>query len=325
MSWVGTVEQADDPLEVAQETARRQGSFIGMEGEFNAAFGHPEVATLIIGAPRSGKTSGLVVPMLLLHNGPAVVTSTKDELARLTGMARYRRGRVFLFDPSGETDGRALPEQFEMLRWSPLQSARTSLFEATKIAQAMAEATVGRSGASDVKDGSYWAQRATLLLSALFYAATRPAPPELGRQFHMGDVAEWVALSDLLPAMNALEALMNQDDDARRALQQLLNVANAPKDERGSVITTTFAALAAYNSGAAVRTSTDPNFDTAAFVESEGDTIYVTASSEDQRAIAPLIVGLLQDVRRATFAEVASTATTAPRFLEPTFCSCWTR
>jgi type IV secretory pathway TraG/TraD family ATPase VirD4 len=296
-NWVELVDRSDDPLAVAQASATGLGNFVGLDEAGNAAFSEPEQSTLVIGPPRSGKTSGLVVPMLLTHNGPAVVTSTKDEVARITSMARYRRGRVLLFDLSGEA-GMQLPAQMEPLRWSPLQSASRGWLDAVKMARAMTEASVRRSG---VEDASYWTQRAAQLLAALLYAASRPQPTT-GKPADMGDVVGWVATSDLEAAADALIAAGRHDDDARRAARQLESIQAAPDKERGSIVSTCYSTIEAYNSAGALRMSTDPTFDPAAFVASHGDTIYVTATSEDQAALAPLVVGLLQDVRRATFA-----------------------
>jgi type IV secretion system protein VirD4 len=295
--WVDRIEASPDPLQAARQSAAGLGSFLGVDDHGNAAFGASEAGTLVIGPPRGGKTSGIVVPMLLLHNGPAVVTSTKDEVARVTSMARQRYGRVFIFDPTGQTNG--LPPQIELLRWSPLQSARRGWLEAVKMGKAMTEASVSRAG---VENATYWTQRASQLLAALLYAATR-SNSETRKPYDMGDVVEWVSLSSMLPPQEALLAVADTDPDAKRALQQLVSVLDAPEKERGGIISTTYTALEAYNSGGAVTTSSNPNFDGPAFVASAGDTIYITASSEDQAAVAPLVVGLLQDIRRAAFAQ----------------------
>src|SRR5450759_3429002 len=45
---------------------------------------------LLLGVQRSGKTSTVVVPTLLSWAGPAVATSTKEELVRLTAEHRGR-------------------------------------------------------------------------------------------------------------------------------------------------------------------------------------------------------------------------------------------
>lgn len=312
-TWTDTVLNGHDLLAGIQlGSMYGHGAYLGMTGG-NGVFAEPEQGVLVIGPPRSGKTTGLVMPMLLAHTGPAVVTSTKDEVARQCAMARYRTGRVYIFDPSGEVDPTMLAPQIELLRWSPLQSARRSWYESQKMAKAMTESSVSRAG-SGVENASYWGKRAGQLLAALLYAATRPQPDvqtagrdgvetTQPRPYDMGDVVEWVTMSQMVPPQEALIAAASRgDEDAKRALQALTSVLDAPERERGSVITTAFTAIEAYNSSPAIRASTDPTFDAAVFVESDDDTIFITAGSEDQASMAPLVVGLLQDVRRATFA-----------------------
>ncbi len=47
-------------------------------------------------------------------------------------------------------------------------------------------------------------------------------------------------------------------------------------------------------------TASDPNFDPAAFVAGH-DTVYIYAPAEEQAAVAPVVCGLLAEVRRATY------------------------
>ena len=58
-----------------------------------------EVQICAIAAPRSGKTSGLVTPALLEHDGPAVTTSTKTDVVLATRARRERMGETFVWDP----------------------------------------------------------------------------------------------------------------------------------------------------------------------------------------------------------------------------------
>lgn len=75
---------------------------------------------LLLGPPRSGKTSGVIIPAVLAHTGPAVVTSTKPDVARATARVKADDGRVWIFDPTGASRP---PAGLEQLRWSPITSA----------------------------------------------------------------------------------------------------------------------------------------------------------------------------------------------------------
>ena len=106
---------------------------------------------LLLGPPRSGKTSGVIIPAVLAHAGPAVVTSTKPDVVAGDRAGRARDGRVWMFDPTGASSP---PAGLEQLRWSPVhQRARGT--GAVVIARAMTT-TVG----AGTTDRSHWASRA---------------------------------------------------------------------------------------------------------------------------------------------------------------------
>ncbi len=130
-------------------------------------FADPEHAVLVLGPPRSGKTSGVVIPSLLACPGACVSTSTKPDVLHAT-LARARRpGEVWLFDPTGEHQG---VDGVRALSWSPVAAAG-SWDEALQTARAMtlAAPAVGRG----TKHEQHWAERAAALLAPLLHAANR--------------------------------------------------------------------------------------------------------------------------------------------------------
>ena len=87
---------------------------------------------------------------------------------------------------------------------------------------------------------------------------------------------------------------------ARRACGVLVGLQNTEARERSSICSAAADAIDAYTSDTALAAATDPNFDADRFVRSR-DTIYVHAPAEAQALAAPLVCGLLADVRRATY------------------------
>jgi hypothetical protein len=75
---------------------------------------------LVFGAPRSGKTSGVVIPSVLACPGALVSTWTKTDVRDVTFRARARLGKAWAFDPSGEAD---IPSGVQELCWSPVAAA----------------------------------------------------------------------------------------------------------------------------------------------------------------------------------------------------------
>ncbi|MGH7750822.1 MAG: type IV secretory system conjugative DNA transfer family protein, partial [Candidatus Dormibacteria bacterium] len=75
-----------------------------------------QVATLVVGPPRSGKTRRVIIPNVMAWLGPVVVTSTRADVVHACLGVRSHRGRVWLFDPLGVVPD--LPSA-SRLHWSP--------------------------------------------------------------------------------------------------------------------------------------------------------------------------------------------------------------
>ncbi|MGI8429280.1 MAG: type IV secretory system conjugative DNA transfer family protein [Solirubrobacteraceae bacterium] len=271
-----------DPLRAVRTLAARAGGgvWLGAGDDGQWRFARPERAVLLLGPPRSGKTSGVIIPAVLAHTGPAIVTSTKPDVARATARARARDGRVWVFDPTGSSRP---PAGVEQLRWSPVTSALT-WDGAVVIARAMT-VTVG----TGTTDRSHWANRAQALLAPLLHAAAVH-----GKE--MDTVVDWVMRHELDEP-----GILLEDPRANRlAFGSLLGLLNTEDRERSSVFSAAADALQAYTSEGALMTAGDPNFDPAAFIAG-GDTVYIWAPAEEQDAVAPVVCGLLAEVRRATY------------------------
>ena len=239
-----------------------------------------ERAVLVLGPPRSGKSSAVMIPALLSHTGAAVSASTKPDVLAATAAARSRSGEVWRFDPAGPPgDSSACG-----LRWSPVTSSG-SWDGALMMARAM---VAGAGVGAGTSDATHWAKRATALLAALLHAA---ALSDRG----IDVVLDWVLRHELDTPGIAVE-----QHDSRQACGVLTGLQNTEARERSSICSAAADAIDAYTSDAALATATNPNFDADAFVRSR-DTIYVHAPAEQQALAAPLVCGLLADIRRATY------------------------
>jgi type IV secretory pathway TraG/TraD family ATPase VirD4 len=191
---------------------------------------------------------------VLAHQGPAVVTSTKPDVARATAPARARDGRVWLFDPTGASSA---PAGFEQLRWSPVTSALT-WDGAVVIAGAMT-VNVG----VGTTDRSHWANRAQALLAPILHAAAIH-----GKE--METVVAWVMGHEL----DEPGYLLEDKRASKLAFGSLVGLHHTEARERSSIFSAAADALQAYVSEGALMTATDPNFDPAAFIAA-GDSVYV--------------------------------------------------
>ena len=269
------------------------GVFLGVPRE-GMRYSPPQRAVLVLGPPRSGKTSSVIIPTLLGHTGPAVSTSTKPDVAAATAAARRHDGAVWVFDPTGKS---APAEGSQQLRWSPVTgSARWD--DAMLMARAMTQ-TIG----GGTTDRSHWANRAQALLAPMLHAAAAH-----GRD--MDAVVGWVMGHQL----DEVGALLEFEHCSDLAFNMLLGLSKTEERERSSIFSAAADALQAYQSESALATARDTNFDPAAFAASR-DTVYIHAPADAQAAAAPLVCGLLTEIRRATYRAHADGQLTHGRML----------
>jgi type IV secretory pathway TraG/TraD family ATPase VirD4 len=269
------------------ETARLGGgAYVGSLG------GHwvtadPESAVMVLGPPRRGKTSAVMIPAVMAAAGAVVSTSTKPDVMRATVEVRAEVGQTWLFDPLGSEA--CLPGGVRRLSWSPVAAAG-EWDGALVMARAMTR--VARAGAGTT-DESHWSERAAALLAPLIHAAAVNGRP-------IGEVVRWVLRQDLRPAMDIL-----RDADSELAADVLAGIEATDSRERSSIFSAGAGVLAAYNSDAVRDGARAPNFDPDGFAAGR-DTIYVSAPEQAQSLCAPLIVGLLEQVRQAVYARAAA-------------------
>jgi type IV secretion system protein VirD4 len=271
------------------------GAYLGVRDSQEWAAADPETAAMILGPPRSGKTSAVMIPALMAASGPVVSTSTKPDVMDATMRARAEIGEVWLFDPSGTE---SLPEGVRRLSWSPV-SAAASWDDALVTARAMSAAS--RAGVGTTNE-NHWSERAAALLAPLLYAAQLTNRP-------IEEVLRWTLRQDLAPALEVLA-----DADSEIAADVLVGIERTDARERSSIFSATAGVLSAYNSDGARESAANPNFNPDHFAAST-DTIYITSPEQRQAACAPLIVGLLEQIRHAAYARARTDESPASAML----------
>jgi type IV secretory pathway TraG/TraD family ATPase VirD4 len=241
----------------------------------------PETAVLVIGPPRSGKTSSLVVPAVLDAPAAVVSTSTKPDVFKATVVHRGRLSRTFLFDPFSTIER---PWWVHQLRWSPVMGCQ-SFDRATEITFELASAA--RPGVAGTEAG-HWVERAQALLAPLLFAAAR-------RRLDMRAVLRWVLARDLREPLAIIEASGHEMAGAT-----LAGVAATDERELSGIFSAASGLLAAYRTEAVLASTVRPNFDPLSFTQSS-DTLYICAPAQHQNLLAPLVVALLEEIVAATF------------------------
>jgi type IV secretion system protein VirD4 len=257
-------------------------------GTAGAVLAPPEHAVLVLGPPRSGKTTSLVIPNVLAAPGPVVTTSTKPDVLMMTAAVRSGAGRCWLWDPSGTVEP---PPGVTRARWSPVPACRS-----WEVALLTARAMTGlaRPGAS-VGDAAHWVERAEALLAPLLHAA---ALTDGGSR----RVVQWVHGRDLDTPLAALGA-----GGAELARSTIGGLAATDRRELSGIWSTAAGVLAAYRSERALAAADDPNLDPTQLAAT-ADTVYLCAPARHQALVAPLVVGFLEQVRDGAYAAAAEAA-----------------
>jgi type IV secretion system protein VirD4 len=261
--------------------------YVGTDGR-QLIWAGPQQALLVLGPPRSGKTSCLVVPNVLAAPGPVLVTSTKPDVLQATLASRSQLGRCWLLDPTGTIEP---PPGTNLIRWSPV-SPSISWEEALVTARVMTAAARPR---GTYGDSAHWTERAEALLAPLLHAAALAGAG-------MRQVHTWVLRQDLYTAMAVLGTRGKEGADV--AVDVLSGITATEERERSGIFSTAAGALAAYRSARALQLAEQSNFDPAQFPVG-ADTIYVCAPARYQALMAPVVVAFLEQVRAATYRSAA--------------------
>jgi type IV secretion system protein VirD4 len=271
----------------------------------------------LIGPTRCGKTV-LASTGIIGWDGPVVALSVKRDLYDATAPARARRGELAVFDPSGVT---GLPTA----RWTPLRDVTTTS-GALRAGRALAQA-IPRQG---VTGGDFWAAHGETLSSAFMALAglSRLLPNENGGRrepLTIGRLAAWahmhVGITD--PTVNDLIREGLQDHQAlevrllaKDAMTKLMAFEEEDPRIRASIYATARLAFEAWTEPSVAHSaSLDPRATywsdeiwdhTPRLVDldwlmegptDQANTLYLTAPATEFARLAPVLGGLLGDLR----------------------------
>lgn len=221
----------------------------------------------VVAAPRTGKSSGLVIPAVLEHEGPVLTTSVRTDVAQHTIARRRELGRVWVWDPFGPKSD----------SWDLLQGCE-SWEHALLVARWLGQAR--RLGGGSNQD--YFDQEAEGLVAPYLHAAAL-TPDQTA-----ADVHRWILARDLDTPVGILA-----DAGAADAEQRLRAVYAYTERQRDGVIGTAAVQLKAYGHPAAARTARRGGGLTPAALFEGPNALYVVAGREHQQLLAPLVVTMV--------------------------------
>jgi type IV secretion system protein VirD4 len=277
------------PRTTRQRRARRSRSRAGDRG-----------AVALVGPSRSGKTTTAIAG-ILEWDGPAILSSVKDDLLRTTIDWRSGQGAVAVFDPTNTT-GRANAS------WTPLRDAGTTL-GAQRAARALCEAAPK---ATNVDGGlDFWLAQAEILLSALLYIAHHHDGAD------MGTVAQWILTQDRPgdwgpgDVKGALDLLLDDPnrqirDGAEDAARALLGIWSDEERSRSGTYATARTVTWPWSDPHLAHTTDGTPVDLD-WLTRGSNTLYLCAPIEDQIRLAPAFGGLLNDLINQIYRCVAAT------------------
>ena len=238
---------------------------LGRAQYFRRLYAALELQMLILAPPRTDKT-GLLADRIISHPGPALTTSTRPDLHRLTSAARQGSGPAYVFNPEGVGD---VPSTFA---WDLLGVCADELM-AYRMADWLAGSTPGYG------DLSWFEEQGTMGMSGLLLAAARTGAT-------LAEVYQWTQRRG---HENALAALARHGNPELHAVVRALMEENRTA---ASVRSTIARALkwAAIPQLAAASARTG-SFDAREFVLG-GGTLHLIATGDSRSVITPLVRAL---------------------------------
>ena len=268
------------PSLLVTPTARDVGYRLGRSAGVDC-WASVEDSVLLLGPPRSGKGTSLVIPMILDAPGAVVTTSTRPDNLAVTLAARRQKGPVVVFDPQGIARARGF---MPSLRWSLVRGC-----ERPQTAMLRAEALVPSSGSSGVENSSFWRQQSLTVVRCLLHAGALDGrrPADLYRWSHSAAAAK--------EAVAVLTHSSTATPGWDRALDAVLSADQRTRDSVWAMVANTFAPLADPEVMATVSPSGGEDFDPASFLRDNG-TLFLLGSAAGASATASLVAALVEDV-----------------------------
>ncbi|MEV0287905.1 TraM recognition domain-containing protein [Kribbella sp. NPDC050820] len=239
-----------------------------------------EDGVVVIGPPRSGKTTFVANPLTAEAIGPVVVTSTKPDVLKATVRSRHARGAVWLFDLD-EIAGAAARDT-RPLRWNPVVGC-----EDPEVAARRGAAWAAAQPMGNVKNGDWFNRKAGGVLSRLLCAAAldnRPVTDLLLWANELGSTEpvtilqrhgrrEWATALKSVGRSRAGESV----DSIKLTLEDLLEPLNSPRVVE------------------AMSATGEESFDPSRFLN-DANSLYLIAAEGAEATAAPLFTMLVQEV-----------------------------
>lgn len=237
-------------------------------------------STYVVGPSESGKTSCVVIPEALDHDGPLIAPSSRADVMAATWKTRADRGKVRLFDPLQQAA--ALP----LLRWDPVRDCTDPV-----VAMRRAQSLMSSVDMSGVENGNAWKSRGQAILRNLLHAAAVS-----GGDIHT--VLKWsFDQTTVEPAAILHRSALAPESWAILQFQAI----QTPERQRAGYYMPVEGAMDCFMHPAVLDTCTprpDEHFDTMSFFfdTSGQSTVYLLAQRSQAVGVLDLLAALMEDI-----------------------------
>jgi len=237
---------------------------------------------MAVAPTRSGKTTRVLVPALLEHDGPAIVLLNKTEVVRDTLESRARRGPVWIYAPLTAT----APANGAVCGWTPLLGC-DEWEHALRMGRWLLDADPSASAASNDSGGARFYNREAIgvALPPLLHAAALD-----GRS--MASIHGW--LRSGVEGLDEPRAILLARS-AAAAADSIAGIQALDERPRSLLLMSAAQLVDAYRFPS-VQQADRPDFRPEDLLG--GGTLYVVAPDSDQELLAPVFGGLLGAVLR---------------------------
>jgi type IV secretory pathway TraG/TraD family ATPase VirD4 len=258
-----------------------RGLYLGRANHHDVSSG-AQRSTLVLGPSRSGKTTSLIIPNLLMTSRSSITTSTKDDVLRAMSGAR-RDATTLLFDPSGTVD---TPPGVRRVGYSPLRQSST--WDGAVLAT-RSLVDVSRRRHLDEGD-SHWSERAGALVAPMLHAAA------------LGDesLAHVATRVDARHADDLMKILVTRYGEGHPSVSLLRGVLATEERERSGIWSTASSLFQGMRTEAARAAAREAPLDIDEFLRGPHQ-LHIVSPSRYQAVAVPMVVGMIDEVVHATY------------------------
>lgn len=242
-----------------------------------------EDSVAILGPPRVGKTSGVLVPAAMTWPGSLISASTKPDVVKATRGRRLsaalpRGGDVFVYAP---TDRREHIDGARCIRWSPVSGCEDATTCEVRVLKLL--------GPEKPTEDKFFVSSGATVLRGFFHAA---ALSRCG----VRRMKSWIDAMNVQEAIDILEDYTEASPPARDYASGLRGIAKQPPETRAGTFGTVSERLAGIVGNAAVLDNAESgDFDLEHFLRS-ASTLYIVSPEDSMAVIAPLVALLIESI-----------------------------